>query len=93
MSASPVQMEAFYRHKDGGLYFTVDVSSSTVDQSRWVVYFHVWPFEQKTWHRPIEEWTADRFVRVTPEEAAEIMSKDRDQLAAEITERKKARKG
>lgn len=73
-----VEMEAFYRHKDGGLYFTVDVSSSTVDQFRWVVYFHVWPFESKTWHRPIEEWTPDRFERVNGTKVKEILSLNRE---------------
>lgn len=88
-----VEVEAFYQHKDGGVYFTTDVSSSTVDQSRWVVYLHLFPFEQKTWHRPIAEWTPDRFRKLTPEEADEIMEKDRDAFAAEITARKNTRKG
>lgn len=87
-----VEVETFYQHKDGGLYYTVEVSSSSVDQSRWVVYYHIFPFEQKMWHRPIDEWTPDRFKKVTALEVKEIVSQDQDKFAAQVTENKKARK-
>jgi hypothetical protein len=64
----------YYQHQDGGIYQCLYMSNSTVDQSHHVVYLHIYPFEQKVWHRPIEEWTTERFKMITPVQAWEIQN-------------------
>lgn len=87
-----VELNTFYQHVDGGLYLTKSISSSTVDQSLWVIYDHVWPFEMKQWHRPIEEWTPERFTKIGYAEATEIALGDKEQAQKLIGERKAARR-
>lgn len=56
--------ETYYRHRHGGIYKTICLSKSSVDRSDWVIYRHVYPFEELVWHRPLAEWTSDRFVEL-----------------------------
>lgn len=83
---------SFVRHRDGGIYDVLCTSTSTVDLSEHVVYVHVWPFETKTWHRPLTEWTEDRFTPISSEEVTALMQTDREIVQPEITARKNARK-
>lgn len=82
------------KHQDGGIYIFEGMSQSTVDQSLWYLYRHVWPFERSTvpWARPIEEW-ASRFTPLTIEEMkAFIGSRTREQGQADVTAAKAARR-
>jgi len=63
----------YYQHRYGGLYLVKDVSTSTVDKTRWVVYEHIYPFERDTWHCPYEEFSDGRFRLITEEECMDIM--------------------
>jgi len=75
----------FYQHKHGGIY-QVDVPSavSTVDEREYVVYSHVWPFDMKTYIRPIEEWTDGRFRELVPNEVKELFARDKEEFQREI---------
>lgn len=80
------------QHRYGGLCTILHVGTSTVDLSEQVVYVHLFPFEQKVWVRPRSEWTDDRFRLLAPEEARELLTRDREQFKAEITANKAASK-
>lgn len=88
-----IQLDNVVQHRDGGLYTVISTGFSTVDQTEHVVYVHLYPFEQQTWIRPIEEFTNDRFRPLTVEEAEPLFNRDRAEFQAEITANKKARKG
>lgn len=81
----------FFQHTDGGFYRFSTISKSTVDQSEWVIYEHVWPFEAQTWHRPLEEW-ASRFTPVDLRVISEASMKDRVLAQAEILHKRQIRK-
>jgi hypothetical protein len=70
-----------------------DIAKSTIDQSMWVVYTHVFPFEYATWIRPFDEWTDGRFRKITSEEYEELLKCDKIQFQNAITAAKKAAKG
>lgn len=75
----------YYQHRYGGLYHVLDISESTVDNTKWVVYHHVYPFEYKTWHRPCDEWSEEgRFREITREEYNEFLKRDRLEFQIEI---------
>ena len=82
----------YYQHRYGGLYQTQRfvTSKSTVDQSEWVAYMHVWPFEVAMWHRPIEEFTDGRFRELTDSEAFVIMRTTEEAEFKEIIAANKA---
>jgi hypothetical protein len=79
----------YYRHRYGGIY-SVQIAKaiSTVDKSLWVVYNHVYPFEQQTWIRPYNEWCEDgRFIEMTDHvELSNILRRDRNKFQEEILE-------
>ena len=85
----------YYRHRYGGIY-SVQVAKaiSSVDKSLWVVYNHVYPFEQQTWIRPYDEWCEKgKFIEITdPTELSNIFQKDRNELQKEISEARAAAK-
>lgn len=87
-----LKLNTFYQHIDGGLYLTKSLSTSSVDKSQWIVYDHVWPFEMKLWHRPLEEWTPERFREVDYAEATTIATGDKERAQLEIAARREARK-
>ena len=79
----------YYQHRYGGLYRVTDLSESTVDNSKWVVYHHVYPFDYKTWHRPIDEWSEEgRFTEIDPTELSFLLRKDRTEFQIEIAKAK-----
>lgn len=84
----------FFVHQDGGLYFALDIATSTIDgTSEFVIYKHIMPFEPKTWARPAAEWTEQRFRKVeSGPELALIMGKPRQEFQAEVTANKAARR-
>lgn len=83
------KVDQYYMHKHGGLYRVVTTGYSTVDTKEMVVYDHLYPFERKTWIRPMSEWTEDRFKLVTYEYVIHIMqSTERHQMQLDITMRK-----
>lgn len=88
MSYAP---ETYYVHKYGGIYKTLCLSTSAIDQSLWVIYRHVYPFEELVCHRPLEQWTSDRFVEIDEASMfAFIHNKSREELKAEIAVKKAA---
>ena len=75
----------YYQHRYGGVYKVSDISESTVDNTKWVVYHHIYPFEYKTWHRPYLEWSEEgRFREIDQGEFEELICKDRLQFQIEI---------
>lgn len=82
----------YYRHRYGGVYHLTDVGLSTVDQSQHVIYRHIYPFEKKSWIRPLDEWTTDRFTPLTYREMVEITQIPEDELQQQITAAKAASK-
>ncbi len=84
----------FYQHRYGGIYSVLAVKAmSTIDKSEWVVYTHVYPFENEVWIRPYDEWTDGRFRVLEPGEYIELIAKDRKEFQKEITATRKAAKG
>ncbi len=84
----------YYQHRYGGIYCVSDIATSTVDQSKWVVYNHVYPFEYATWVRPYNEWCDGRFSILAEGEYNEILNlKSREDFQIEITAARKAAKG
>lgn len=82
-----------FLHRYGGIYIVATVATRTTDLTEEVVYQHWWPFENKTWLRPIGEWTPERFTPLTVDEAAEIMDRETVEAArARITAAKAAKK-
>jgi hypothetical protein len=82
------EINKHYQHRYGGIYKVQDVSLSTVDKSQWIVYKHVYPFEQHTWHRPYEEFTDGRFTEISTDDLMYFCAKDRDKFREEITQAK-----
>lgn len=83
-----------FQHKDGGIYRFEQVVRYSDRPTNGVMYVHVWPFEQGVWVRPIEEWTEDRFVPITPTAATLFIgSMARDDAQAFVKANKTARKG
>ena len=84
----------FYQHRYGGIYYLGEdfLSESTVDNTIHVVYNHMFPFEEKIWHRPFDEFADGRFRELTSAEASVIMSKDEEEFKAEISANKAAAK-
>ena len=84
----------YYQHRYGGLYLVKDVSTSTVDKTRWVVYEHIYPFDHDTWHRPYEEFSDGRFRSITEQECLEIIEDNpREAFKLQIGNNKATAKG
>jgi hypothetical protein len=84
----------YYQHRYGGIY-TVEVSKakSVVDNTLWVVYNHVYPFETQAWIRPYNEWCEEgRFREISGDELYNVFQKDRKQFQEEIIAEKEASK-
>lgn len=77
-------IEQIYQHRHGGLYIVDSIATHTDTKQRLVIYTHLYPFEQYTWARPIEEWTEERFRPVTGKEYSELTKKDRIEFQLEI---------
>ena len=83
------KVDQYVEHKHGGLYRVLACGTYTTDKAELVVYDHIYPFEQKTWIRPLSEWTPDRFRNVTYEYVIHVMrSRERHQLQLDIMTRK-----
>jgi hypothetical protein len=84
----------YFRHQDGGIYQIIGEGHSTVDCSEYVAYMHVWPFEQKLWFRPKEEWTPERFKEI-PYNDVKLAMETGTRLDAQnaVTTAKELRKG
>ena len=83
-----IELDRYYLHKYGGLYFTLYIAEDTATKDAVVVYRHVYPFESKVYVRPVAEW-ADRFTPIPNYKAHEIMlDVDRVELQAQIKARK-----
>lgn len=100
MSTDPVaelmlrQPARYFRHQDGGIYQRIGEGQSTIDASSHVAYMHVWPFEQKLWFRPIDEWTPERFKEITFQEVNLAMQTGtRLDAQKAVTAAKELRKG
>lgn len=78
-------MNEFYQHRYGGVYVVDDIATHTGSKEHLVIYTHVYPFEEQAWARPAEEWTEDRFKRITYSEVKKLMEKDREAFQIEIT--------
>lgn len=87
------KVNRYYKHKYGGIYRVIELAESVVDNSVWVVYNHVYPYEYKVWVRPLHEWTDDRFSILTNDEYHSEIVKDRENFRAEIEQRKLLLKG
>jgi hypothetical protein len=84
----------YFRHQDGGIYQRIGEGHSTVDCSEHVAYMHVWPFDQKLWFRPVEEWTPERFKEITTQEVLRVMQTGtRFDAQNAVTKAKELRKG
>lgn len=81
-----------YRHTDGGYYRVTGMARDSRDTEPVVLYDHVWPFEARTWTRPLHEW-ASRFTPVPAAELAQVQQGDRAALQARIRAARAARKG
>lgn len=82
-----------YQHRYGGVYQVVCVATHTGSKERLVIYDHVYPFEDHSWARPIEEWTEERFRLLTGEEVITLLNRDRETFQLEISAAKNAAKG
>lgn len=81
----------FYQHRYGGIYSVDKVKAkSSVDKSEWVVYTHIWPFEEEVWIRPYSEWTDGRFRPLEQNEYLDLIRRDREEFQREITANKEA---
>lgn len=69
------------------------VATHTSTKERLVIYEHVYPFEEHTWARPIEEFTEDRFTLLSAEQLVTLLNRDRELFKSEISEAKAAAKG
>lgn len=87
--------KGYYQHRDGGIYHVKSVGLSSVDaKTEMVVYDHCFPFEERTWLRPIEEWTEDRFMKIEMAKAHHIMAhENREAFQKQVSENKAKRKG
>jgi hypothetical protein len=73
-----------YQHRYGGLYIVDSIATHTENKERLVIYTHLYPFDEDTWARPIEEWTEERFREITGKEYSELTKKDRLEFQIEI---------
>lgn len=79
----------YYQHRYGGVYVILGVSTSTVDKSSWVVYEHIYPFENALWHRPYEEFIDGRFHHISNIEYIDIINHtNRQEFQNKIEEEK-----
>jgi hypothetical protein len=67
----------YYLHKYGGIYLVTNVCTHANTGERMVVYDHVYPFEEASFVRPLDELTADRFTAIPYSEVQELMKGDR----------------
>lgn len=87
-------VNCYYQHRYGGLYMVQDIALSTVDQSKWVVYVHCYPFQYQTWIRPYDEWCDGRFRLLELNEYDLIVSSnDRAKFQDTIRATRSASKG
>lgn len=85
-------ISAFYKHTDGGYYFVSELGRDSKDGTAVVIYKHVWPFEEETWTRPLDQW-ASRFSLISREQLEAIMRvNSREEAQAIITTAKTHRK-
>ena len=82
-------ISGFFQHTDGGFYRVKELSTSTVDQSTWVIYEHVWPFEIRTWNRPLAEWES-RFTQVNAGVMLQAINDGNREAAQKEISRKRA---
>lgn len=88
-----VHIGRYYQHRYGGIYHVSDISFSTVDQSKWVVYAHVFPFEYKVWHRPYDEFIDGRFRLMERDEYSKVLeTTNRTEFQKVVTACKEAAK-
>lgn len=81
----------FYQHRYGGIYSVDKVKAkSSADKSEWVVYTHIWPFEEEVWIRPYSEWIDGRFRLLEQNEYLDLIRRDREEFQREITANKEA---
>lgn len=86
------QVNFYYQHRYGGIYMVQDIATSTVDQSQWVVYVHVYPFEYQTWVRPYDEWCDGRFRKLEEGEYDNLLRSNREEFQKAITANKDLRR-
>lgn len=65
--------DVFYQHKHGGIYQVSNFAMHTTSKETLVIYAHIWPYESRLYARPLLEWTVDRFIELTKEQAMAIM--------------------
>lgn len=87
-----LRKSAFYQHRYGGVY-QIDVPSSfdTDTGEEYVVYTHVYPFEVKTYHRKMSEFTDGRFRELAPNDVKELFSRDKESFQKEIIRAKQTK--
>jgi hypothetical protein len=78
------KINVYYQHRYGGLYKVQDIALSTVDNSKWVVYAHTFPFQYEVWTRPYDEWCDGRFREITNQEYSEFLKRDKVEFQLEI---------
>lgn len=83
---------SYYLHVDGGVYLVTGFGYLTSTGENAVIYAHQWPFEMKSWIRPISEWTAERFQRICQTEMREIMDEDRGRAQIRVSKARTERK-
>jgi len=86
-------IDQHYQHRYGGVYFVTGVATHTSTKERLVIYDHVYPFEEHTWARPLEEFTEERFTLLNSEQLITLLNRDRETFKSEITAAKTAAKG
>lgn len=85
-------IEQIYQHRYGGLYIVDSVATHTETKEKLVIYTHLYPFENQTFARPLDEWTEGRFRPITDKEYSELTKKDRLEFQIEIGKAKGARR-
>lgn len=83
------EVNCYYQHRYGGLYRVQDIATSTVDNTAWVVYMHVYPFEFKTFIRPYDEWVDGRFKKISNIEYSQMLQKNMLDFRKEVEKNKK----
>ncbi len=81
-----------YQHRYGGIYVVANIATHTTTKEQLVIYMHVYPFDESTFARPIEEWTDDRFRQISHDEFDKLMCRDRTEFQIEITTAKAVNK-
>ena len=82
----------FFRHKYGGLYRLESLAKDSATGDDFVIYDHVFPFDEERWVRPKAEFFDGRFTMVTVAEVTKIMQQDPLLMAASIREAKASAK-